>query len=69
MFSFPLYHIETSLDKMELISTFPLPTNQFSMWLKKLLAFFSLGIASLMVSKMECFMNVKLMQLECSYFL
>ena len=65
---FTLYGIETSLDEMVLVSTFSNLTNWSTIWLRKLLAFFSLGTTPLMVSGIECFMIIRLMRLERSHF-
>ena len=68
MFPLPLNRIETSLEKIVLVSTFSYPTNQSIIWLRKLLAFSSSGITPLMVFGIECFMIIRLMRLECSHY-
>ena len=68
MFPLSLYCIEISLDKMVLVSTFSDPMNQSIIWLRKLLAFSSSGITTLIVSRIECFMIIRLMRLERFHF-
>ena len=53
---------------MVLVLTFSDPMNRVAIWLRKFLAFSSLGVAPLMVSGIECFINIRLMRLECSHF-
>ena len=68
MFSLTLYRIETSLPRMVLISTFLDLENQSVIWLRNFLTFSSSSIMPLMVSRIECFMIMRLIRLKHSHF-
>ena len=68
IFSFPLYRIETSILRIVLVSTFSFAVNQFAIWSKNALAWVSSGIAPLIVFGIECFIIIRLMQLDHSHF-
>ena len=68
MFSLTLYRIETSLPRMVLISTFWDLVNRFAIWFRNFLTFSSLSIMLLMLSRIECFMIMRLIRLKHSLF-
>lgn len=69
MFPLPLYHIETILLRIVLVSTFLLAVNRFVIFFKKRLASLFSVIPLLKDSRIECCIIIKLMRFDHSHFL
>ena len=68
MFPFPICRIETNLVRIVVVSTFSLAVNQSIICLRKDLTSSYSRIKPLMDSRMDNFMIIRLMELNCSYF-